>query len=615
MAKAFDKFVNKPVKGAKIKEAFRQEKKAAIKERREAIEKRFEEKRQQKQAQYETRQQPANSGRPPVSRNQSAPKSGGPRAKSGGSTTGKTWQKKENSQQKTDSREQTAEGRNQRPASTGWQKVAANRQQNDSENYRPQSRPSSGTPLQRPSGNRSEGYAKHAADKKPGTGNRSTSSQRPAYPPKPSRSPNPKIISDQSRNPSHGKPVIDNRGQKTEGSRQSSTGRAKPTDKRRENTDSREQKPAYKPKAIDNRKETTDNTKSVPRHIEPKVQKPFLPKSQEEALQQPVESKVLNNKTQEPFTIKDPSAVADSRFTKEDSQFTNDESPSTKPVSKRIPPAIKYASGAGKKTDAPGKKSSFTKKPSATAPAVMENMPLNKFLAHAGICSRRDAADKVRQGHAAVNGEVITEPAFKVSDKDVVTFDGQKVQRSRNQVYILLNKPKDTITTSDDPQGRHTVMDIIRPATEERVYPVGRLDRNTSGVLLLTNDGDLAQQLSHPSFEVRKIYEVKLDKPVTKDDFDKILNGITLEDGEIHADSLAYSDSKDRSVLGIEIHSGRNRIVRRMFEHLGYDVRGLDRVMYANLTKKNIERGHWRFLSEKEVRLLKYFNKSKKRES
>ena len=242
-------------------------------------------------------------------------------------------------------------------------------------------------------------------------------------------------------------------------------------------------------------------------------------------------------------------------------------------------------------------------------------MPLNKFLAHAGICSRRDAADKVRQGHAAVNGTVITEPAFKVTDKDIVTFDGQKVQRSRNQVYILLNKPKDTITTSDDPQGRHTVMDIIRPATDERVYPVGRLDRNTSGVLLLTNDGDLAQQLSHPSFEVRKIYEVKLDKPVTKDDFDKILNGITLEDGEIHADSLAYSDNKDRSVLGIEIHSGRNRIVRRMFEHLGYDVRGLDRVMYANLTKKNIERGHWRFLSEKEVRLLKYFNKSRKRVS
>lgn len=241
---------------------------------------------------------------------------------------------------------------------------------------------------------------------------------------------------------------------------------------------------------------------------------------------------------------------------------------------------------------------------------VTNEMPLNKFIAHAGVCSRRDAADLVRKGNITVNGEKVSEPAFKVTDDAVVKIDGKKISRSKNQVYILLNKPKDYITTADDPQGRKTVMDIIKNATTERVYPVGRLDRNTSGVLLLTNDGDLAQKLSHPSFEVRKIYEVKLNKVLQKDDFEKILSGVKLEDGEVHADSLAYAD-KDKSVVGIEIHSGKNRVVRRIFEKLGYDVRNLDRVMYANLTKKNVERGKWRFLSEKEIRLLKYFNKSK----
>jgi len=184
---------------------------------------------------------------------------------------------------------------------------------------------------------------------------------------------------------------------------------------------------------------------------------------------------------------------------------------------------------------------------------------------------------------------------------------------TKNLVYILLNKPKDYITTTDDPQGRKTVLQLIQKATTERVYPIGRLDRNTSGVLMLTNDGDLTQKLSHPSYEIKKIYEVKLDKPLTKGDFDKILKGLKLEDGEIQIDSLAYADSKDKSIIGIELHSGRNRIVRRIFEHLGYDVKGLDRVMYANLTKKNVERGNWRYLSEKEIRLLKYMNNSKKK--
>lgn len=240
-------------------------------------------------------------------------------------------------------------------------------------------------------------------------------------------------------------------------------------------------------------------------------------------------------------------------------------------------------------------------------------MPLNKFMAHCGICSRREAVELINSGKVKVNGKIATEPGFKIEDKDEVIFNGKKLFVTKNLVYILLNKPKDYITTTDDPQGRKTVLQLIKNATTERVYPIGRLDRNTSGVLLLTNDGDLTQKLSHPSYEIKKIYEVRLDKPLTKNDFDKILKGLTLEDGEILIDSLAYADSKDKSIIGIELHSGRNRIVRRIFEHLGYDVKGLDRVMYANLTKKNVERSKWRYLSEKEVRLLKYMNSSKKK--
>lgn len=238
-------------------------------------------------------------------------------------------------------------------------------------------------------------------------------------------------------------------------------------------------------------------------------------------------------------------------------------------------------------------------------------MPLNKFLAHCGVTSRRDAVTLIIEGKVSVNKKIITQPAFKVNEKDDVFYNGKKLYVTKNLVYILLNKPKDYITTTDDPQNRKTVLQLIKNATDQRIYPVGRLDRNTSGVLLLTNDGDLTQTLTHPSFNIKKVYEVKLDKPLTKADFEKILNGMKLEDGEIFADALAYADSKDKSVIGIELHSGRNRIVRRIFEHLGYDVKGLDRVMYANLTKKNVERGRWRYLNEKEIRLLKYMNKQK----
>jgi 23S rRNA pseudouridine2605 synthase len=230
-------------------------------------------------------------------------------------------------------------------------------------------------------------------------------------------------------------------------------------------------------------------------------------------------------------------------------------------------------------------------RPAITVRKQDKTMPLNKYVAHCGICSRRDAVPLIKEGKMRVNDVVILEPGFKVNPNDIVTFGGKKILPEKNLVYILLNKPKDYITTLDDPEGRKTVLDLLRGVTAERIFPVGRLDRNTTGVLLLTNDGDLTQKLSHPSHEVRKIYEVKLDKPLGKLDFERILNGLDLEDGFVRADSLAYTDPKDKSIIGIELHSGRNRIVRRMFESLGYDVRNLDRVMFGNLTKKNVERG------------------------
>lgn len=249
-------------------------------------------------------------------------------------------------------------------------------------------------------------------------------------------------------------------------------------------------------------------------------------------------------------------------------------------------------------------------RPAITVRKQDKTMPLNKYVAHCGICSRRDAVPLIKEGKMRVNDVVILEPGFKVNPNDIVTFAGKKILPEKNLVYILLNKPKDYITTLDDPEGRKTVLDLLRGVTAERIFPVGRLDRNTTGVLLLTNDGDLTQKLSHPSHEVRKIYEVKLDKPLGKLDFERILNGLDLEDGFVRADSLAYTDPKDKSIIGIELHSGRNRIVRRMFESLGYDVRNLDRVMFGNLTKKNVERGKWRYLVEKEIRLLKFMNSS-----
>lgn len=233
-----------------------------------------------------------------------------------------------------------------------------------------------------------------------------------------------------------------------------------------------------------------------------------------------------------------------------------------------------------------------------------EPIRLNKFLANAGICSRREADEFITAGVVSVNGQIVTELGTKIKRSDEVKFHDQPVTIER-KVYVLLNKPKDCVTTSDDPQDRKTVMDLVKDACKERIYPVGRLDRNTTGVLLLTNDGDLASKLTHPKYLKKKIYHVFCDKNVTKADMDQIASGVTLDDGEIHADSISYTSDTDRSQVGIEIHSGKNRIVRRIFESLGYRVVKLDRVYFAGLTKKGLRRGDWRYLTEREVNFLR----------
>lgn len=233
-----------------------------------------------------------------------------------------------------------------------------------------------------------------------------------------------------------------------------------------------------------------------------------------------------------------------------------------------------------------------------------EPIRLNKFLANAGICSRREADEFITAGVVSVNGEVVTELGTKIKRTDEVKFHDEPVSIER-KTYILLNKPKDCVTTSDDPQERKTVMDFVKGACKERIYPVGRLDRNTTGVLLLTNDGDLASKLTHPKYLKTKIYHVYCDKNVTKADLDQIAAGVTLDDGEIHADAISYASETDKSQVGIEIHSGKNRIVRRIFESLGYKVIKLDRVYFAGLTKKGLRRGDWRYLTEQEVNMLR----------
>ena len=237
-------------------------------------------------------------------------------------------------------------------------------------------------------------------------------------------------------------------------------------------------------------------------------------------------------------------------------------------------------------------------------PDPNEQIRLNKFMSNAGICSRREADEFIQQGLVKVNGQVVTELGTKITHSDVVEYD-EKVVALESKCYILLNKPKDCVTTSDDPNGRTTVMDLVKGACTERIYPVGRLDRNTTGVLLLTNDGDLASKLTHPKYIKKKIYHVWTDKDISEEDMQRIADGIELEDGPIHADEISYATETDRNQAGIAIHSGRNRIVRRIFEALGYHVTKLDRVYFAGLTKKNLPRGRWRYLTQEEVNYLK----------
>lgn len=266
--------------------------------------------------------------------------------------------------------------------------------------------------------------------------------------------------------------------------------------------------------------------------------------------------------------------------------------------------------GGGQRSGAPSRPSSGGAKRIVKPVKYKENIDpntplrLNKYLANAGVCSRREADGYITAGVVKVNGIVVDQLGAKVTRGDLVTFHDQPV-RLESKVYVLLNKPKNCVTTSDDPQNRLTVMDLVKNACPERIYPVGRLDRNTTGVLLLTNDGDLASKLMHPKFKKKKIYQVMLDRDVAIEDMQAIADGVELDDGEIHADSIAYQAEDVLNVVGIEIHSGRNRIVRRIFEKLGYQVMKLDRVYFAGLTKKNVPRGKWRYLTEKEVNMLR----------
>ncbi len=284
--------------------------------------------------------------------------------------------------------------------------------------------------------------------------------------------------------------------------------------------------------------------------------------------------------------------------------FTN---PKKKRPAATSKPPTKRAAGAPTAFGKQSQKGDFKPKIEKNIHLEEGDTPLNKYLAHSGICSRRKAVELIANGLVLVNNLPITEPSYRVQPADVVTHQGNLVQPNTRKIYILLNKPKDTITTASDERGRKTVMDIVNKTIKERIYPVGRLDRETTGLLLLTNDGDLAEKLSHPRHQVKKAYHAELDKALTQQHLLQIQAGLDLEDGKIIVDSIGYVDGKKKTEIGIEIHSGKNRIVRRIFEHLGYEVLRLDRTYYAGLTKKDLPRSAYRSLTEREIVMLKHF--------
>ncbi len=303
------------------------------------------------------------------------------------------------------------------------------------------------------------------------------------------------------------------------------------------------------------------------------------------------------NKEAKPFSKSD---TSERKFTR-----SSDRAETSKRFNKR--PFKKERSDTDEH-DVDSRKAYSEDKPSRNAKedkSIGTPMTLNKYISHSGECSRRDAAEFVKQGKVRVNGELILEPGYRVVPGDQVTLSGKKLTPQKGLIYVLLNKPKGFITTTEDPEDRKTVMDLVTNTGADRLFPVGRLDRNTTGLLLLTNDGALAHKLAHPSYNIKKIYHVTLDKNLVRADYEKIVKGLELEDGKAQVDALAYLEN--RNELGLEIHSGRNRIVRRIFESLGYEVEKLDRVMYAGLTKKNLPRGKWRLLNEREIVLLKHF--------
>ncbi|MCE4566350.1 rRNA pseudouridine synthase [Maribellus sp. CM-23] len=284
------------------------------------------------------------------------------------------------------------------------------------------------------------------------------------------------------------------------------------------------------------------------------------------------------------------------------------------PTGKRVGKSRPVVKEEPKKEFAPRKweKKPFARKTQAEKPVKQpkdrtlssEGMRLNRYIANSGVCSRREADTYITAGVVTINGKVVTELGTRVIPGDEVRFDGRLLSAEK-KVYLLLNKPKDFVTTTEDPHAERTVMELVRNACDERIYPVGRLDRNTTGLLLFTNDGDLSKKLTHPSHNMKKVYQVSLDKPLTKSDMERVADGFELEDGFIAADAISYIDAEAKTEIGIEIHSGKNRIVRRIFEHLGYRVKKLDRVLFAGLTKKNLPRGKWRFLTDNEVKFLK----------